>query len=74
MQEQFTNMREQSMRGGEGFLLVYSVTNKTSFAEMRRYRVSVKHVRSFEDVSLIVVGNKSDLLSEREVNNWRMDG
>ena len=68
MQEQFANMKEQYMRGGEGFLLVYSVTNKTSFAEMRRYRESVKHVRSFEDASLIVVGNKSDLLSEREVN------
>ena len=61
-------MREQYMRGGEGFLLVYSVTNKRSFAEMRRYRETVNRVRNYEHVPLIIVGNKSDLQSRREVN------
>ncbi len=60
-------MREQYMRGGEGFLLIYSITNKRSFNDLRRYRETVNRVRNYEKVPIILVGNKSDLESRREV-------
>ena len=66
-QDDFTAMREQYMRGGEGFLLVYSITSRRSFNEMRRYRETVNRVRNYERVPIILVGNKSDLASRREV-------
>ena len=66
-QDEFTAMREQYMRGGEGFLLVYSVISKRSFNEMRRFRETVNRVRNYEHVPIILVGNKSDLESKREV-------
>ncbi len=55
------------MRGGEGFLLIYSITNKRSFNDLRRYRETVNRVRNYEKVPIILVGNKSDLESRREV-------
>jgi len=33
-QEEYSAMREQYMRTGEGFLLVYSITSRNSFEEM----------------------------------------
>ncbi|KAF8243942.1 hypothetical protein K440DRAFT_30706 [Wilcoxina mikolae CBS 423.85] len=37
-QEEYSSMREQYMRTGEGFLLVYSITSRTSFQEIKTFR------------------------------------
>ncbi len=37
-QVEFTAMREQYMRGGEGFIICYSVADKHSFLEAEEYR------------------------------------
>ena len=37
-QEEYKSMRDQYMRVGEGFLLVYSVTSKVSLNELNNYR------------------------------------
>ena len=55
------------MRGGEGFLMVYSVTNKRSFYELRRFKETVNRVRHSVNVPIVVVGNKCDLKSKIEV-------
>lgn len=36
-QEEFSAMREQYMRSGEGFLLVFSVTDENRFVYYRSY-------------------------------------
>ena len=61
-------MREQYMRGGEGFILVYSVTEKRSFEEVRRFKEMIDRVRNYEPVPLVVVGNKRDLERKRQVS------
>lgn len=40
-QEEFSAMREQYMRKGDGFLLVYSVTDPQSYANVRRFHTQV---------------------------------
>ena len=35
---EFTAMREQYMRGGEGFIVCYSITDRHSFLEAEEYR------------------------------------
>lgn len=55
------------MRGGEGFLMVYSVIDKRSFAEMRRYKETVNRVRNYDKAPVVIVGNKCDLESRRQV-------
>ena len=37
-QVEFTAMREQYMRGGEGFIICYSITDRHSFMEAEEYR------------------------------------
>ena len=44
-QEEFSAMREQYMRKGDGFLLVYSVTDKQSFDNIDQFRTQVQRVK-----------------------------
>lgn len=67
-QEEYSAMREQYMRTGEGFLLVYSVTSRTSFDELMTYYQQILRVKDADYVPVFVVGNKSDLEDERQVS------
>ncbi|CAI4780361.1 BAF_collapsed_G0051360.mRNA.1.CDS.1 [Saccharomyces cerevisiae] len=44
-QEEYSAMREQYMRTGEGFLLVYSVTSRNSFDELLSYYQQIQRVK-----------------------------
>jgi GTPase KRas protein len=61
-------MREQYMRTGEGFLLVYSITSRQSFEEILTFQQQILRVKDKDYFPMIVVGNKCDLESEREVS------
>lgn len=61
-------MREQYMRGGEGFILVYTVTEKRSFQEIRRFKEMIDRVRNYEKVPIVIAGNKKDLEQKRQVS------
>jgi len=67
-QEEYSAMREQYMRTGEGFLLVYSITSRQSFEEMVTFQQQILRVKDKDYFPIIVVGNKCDLESEREVS------
>ena len=56
------------MRGGEGFILVYSVTEKRSFQEIRTFKEMIDRVRNYETVPMVIAGNKSDLDHKRQVS------
>jgi GTPase KRas len=66
-QEEYSAMREQYMRTGEGFLLVYSITSRQSFEEIRVFQQQILRVKDKDYFPMVVVGNKCDLVSEREV-------
>lgn len=66
-QDEFTAMREQYMRGGEGFILVYSVAEQRSFDEIRRFKEAIDRVRNYGPVPVVIVGNKKDLERKRQV-------
>ena len=46
-QVEFTAMREQYMRGGEGFIICYSITDRHSFMEAEEYRSLILKVSQF---------------------------
>jgi len=56
------------MRTGQGFLCVYSITNKGSFDEISSFREQILRVKDADKVPMVVVGNKLDLDSERAVS------
>lgn len=66
-QEEYSAMREQYMRTGEGFLLVYSSSSQNSFDELTSYYHQILRVKDVEYVPIVVVGNKIDLVEERQV-------
>lgn len=67
-QEEYSAMREQYMRTGEGFLLVYSITSRQSFEEIMTFQQQILRVKDKDYFPIIVVGNKCDLEKERAVS------
>ena len=66
-QEEYSAMREQYMRSGQGFMLIYSITNKPSFDELECFREQILRVRDVDKVPMIIVGNHLERDSERAV-------
>ncbi|CAH2220682.1 GTPase NRas [Pelobates cultripes] len=60
-QEEYSAMRDQYMRTGEGFLCVFAINNSKSFADISIYREQIKRVKDSDDVPMVLVGNKCDL-------------
>lgn len=67
-QEEYSAMREQYMRTGEGFLLVYSITSRSSFEEVSTFYQQVLRVKDRDYFPVVMVANKCDLESERQVS------
>ena len=67
-QEEYSAMREQYMRTGEGFLLVYSITSRQSFEEILTFQQQILRVKDKDYFPIIIVGNKCDLDLERKVS------
>ena len=60
-QEDYPEMRDQQMRMGEGFLLVFDMNNAKSFEDISQYHEQIKRVKGSEEVPMVLVGNKCDL-------------
>ncbi|KAL3999394.1 solute carrier family 25, member 38 [Sarotherodon galilaeus] len=79
--EQFASMRDLYIRNGQGFILVYSLVNQQSFQDIKPMRDQIIRVKStislmslsllicrYQQVPVVLVGNKVDLEDEREVS------
>ena len=64
-QEEFSAMREQYMRSGEGFLLVFSLADRRSFEDAARFHKEILRVKDRDEFPVMLVGNKADLDSQR---------
>ena len=87
-QEEYTALRDQWIRDGEGFVLVYSITSRSSFTRIRRFHSQIQRVKESSSANsptgggylssptsgvgshapVMLVGNKSDRVTEREVS------
>uniref|UniRef100_A0A8D2Q242 small monomeric GTPase n=1 Tax=Varanus komodoensis TaxID=61221 RepID=A0A8D2Q242_VARKO len=67
-QAEFTAMRDQYMRGGEGFIICYSITDRQSFQEASEFKELIYRVRHTYNIPLVLVGNKIDLQEFRQVS------
>ncbi|XP_056642910.1 ras-related protein M-Ras-like [Diorhabda sublineata] len=66
-QEEFSAMREQYMRKGDGFLLVYSVTDKNSYENIINFHTQILRVKDRDTYPMLLVANKVDLVHLRKV-------
>jgi len=67
-QEDFSAVRDQYMRTGDGFLCVYAVTLKNSFDEVATFHEHILRVKDVESIPFVLVGNKADLETARVVS------
>lgn len=86
-QEEYTALRDQWIRDGEGFVLVYSISSRSSFTRIKRFHHQIQRVKEScqssppygggspiaaavpaSSVPIMLVGNKSDRVTEREVS------
>ena len=54
-------LRRQWVQDRDGFLLVYSMTDKRSFDELDHFLSLIKSIKAGKQVPLVIVANKSDL-------------
>jgi len=65
--EQFVAMRDLYMKTGQGFLLVFSITQTSSLAELMTLRDEIIRIKDDETIPIVLVGNKADLEDQRYV-------
>uniref|UniRef100_A0A0V0J2W4 Ras-related protein Rap-2b n=1 Tax=Schistocephalus solidus TaxID=70667 RepID=A0A0V0J2W4_SCHSO len=62
---QFSSLHDLYIKNGDGFLVVYNLTNKQSFNDIRGMRdniVRIKGLSSSSPLPLVLVGTKADLV------------
>ena len=66
-QERYRSITNAYYKGAKGCLLVYDITNKSSFESLDRWLDELKN-NGDDDVSIMLVGNKNDLDSDRAIS------
>eukprot|EP00118_Oscarella_pearsei_P004538 m.19602 g.19602 ORF g.19602 m.19602 type:complete len:210 (+) comp27867_c0_seq4:47-676(+) len=66
-QEKFRTITRMHFRGAQGIVLVYDITKRDSFENLQYWVERIQEER-LRGESLVLLGNKSDLSSEREVS------
>eukprot|EP01124_Arcella_intermedia_P012979 TRINITY_DN19393_c0_g1_i1.p1 TRINITY_DN19393_c0_g1~~TRINITY_DN19393_c0_g1_i1.p1 ORF type:complete len:156 (+),score=28.32 TRINITY_DN19393_c0_g1_i1:29-469(+) len=67
-QEEYKSLKDQYMARGEGFLLVYSVTSRQSFDEIRNvWKPQILRAQDKDASPMVLCANKCDLENERQV-------
>ena len=66
-QERYRAITSAIYKGAKGALIVYDITNKNSFNNIDKWIADIK-ANGDKNVSIIIVGNKSDLNDKREVD------
>lgn len=67
-QEDYAAIRDNYFRSGEGFLCVFSITERESFDATSEFREQILRVKGdSENIPFLLVGNKADLEDKRQV-------
>ena len=64
-QEKFKSLIPNYIRGASLIILVYDITNKTSFNNLNSW---IEFINNYESTNIIICGNKIDLKDKREVS------
>ena len=68
-QERFKSLTRQYYRDAQGILIVFDITNKTSFSHVEDWLNEIySNILNPSSVSFMLIGNKCDMNSNREVS------
>ena len=63
-QERFRSIVKNYYKGADGILLLYDISNLRSFESITNWIKSLKDAINLEKISLVIIGNKCDVLQE----------
>eukprot|EP01111_Echinosteliopsis_oligospora_P001562 TRINITY_DN1231_c0_g1_i4.p1 TRINITY_DN1231_c0_g1~~TRINITY_DN1231_c0_g1_i4.p1 ORF type:complete len:167 (-),score=33.45 TRINITY_DN1231_c0_g1_i4:461-961(-) len=67
-QDEYSALREQYMKSGQGFILVYSIVAPVTFEAAAKLRDQIIKLKSIPDIPIILVANKIDLADDRAIS------
>jgi small GTP-binding protein len=68
-QNEYSALRDQYMKTGEGFLIVYSITSRFTFEVAAKLRSNIIRMKNgSEDFPIVLVGNKKHCEAKRQVS------
>ena len=67
-QEKYKSINSQYYKKADGCLLVYDITKKQTFDEIKNYFYEQIQEKCKKDIKIIILGNKTDLEEERQVS------
>ena len=75
-QEDYTTVRDGYIKHGNGFIIVFDLTNRETFASVKFHRDTVLRVKEEMSNSLpiILLGNKCDLEADRKITYEEASG
>ena len=65
-QERYRSLTSMYYKGAKGAILVYDITSKNSFENIDKWLIEMKKTAD-ENIKIILIGNKCDLIEKREV-------
>ena len=63
----FSQQNRYLMREGKGFLIVYSIDDRSSFDKVKQYHSDIVHMKESNDFPIVICGNKCDLCDDYRV-------
>lgn len=66
--EDYLTLRDDYIRSGDVYLILYSVVDRESFVEAKQYKEYIAQIKESEQLPVVLVGNKTDLESKRQVS------
>lgn len=66
-QERFRTITQSYYKGSNGIIVVYDISNKDSFDNIKNWMVDIVKYAS-QNIQLFLIGNKSDLDTQRQVS------
>ena len=69
-QERFRSITKNYIKGSDGIILIYDITNRESFEHLETWLNSIKEVLSdwkASDYLILLLGNKLDLIEQEEI-------
>lgn len=67
-QMEYSALRDQYLKSGHGFLLVYSVTSPESFQALEKLRLQILRIKEDSTVPIVFLGSHADRESQRQVS------
>lgn len=70
---QFPAMRELNIRLGTAFILIFDLSKEETYKSLVELRHNIYSIKGTENIPIVIVGNKSDLTSEKSKIPSRLD-